>query len=113
MAIMKAKDLVEIFKNYNPDDEVWITYLTKDDVKETFSNFEYTDENDNLIDTDPLVSDEVVKLIFSNLGSDSMWEVFGEDFSDSCRNALDNLLQEKEEAEKDSDLWDKEEASVS
>ena len=50
MGDMKAGKLVEIFKAMNPDDEVWVTYLTKDDVIEAFSNVEYTDENDELID---------------------------------------------------------------
>ena len=40
---MKAKDLAERFSSMNPDDEVWITYITKDDVAEAFNNMEYTD----------------------------------------------------------------------
>ena len=106
---MKAKQLAEIFSGMNPDDEVWATYITKEDVKETFSNVEYTDENDNLIDTDPFVSDDVMERVFNSIDNDDyLWERFNENFSDTCREVLSELIDEKQKAEADKDLWDKE-----
>lgn len=110
---MKAKELASIFAGMNPNDEVWITYLTKDDIEEAFSNLEFTDENDNLIDTDKYVNDEVAKIIFGNFTSDQMWEQFSDDLSDMCRTTLEGLIAEQEEATKDEELWDKEITNVS
>jgi hypothetical protein len=45
---MKASRAVEIFSGMNPDDEVWLTYVTKDDVEENFSDFALEDEQGNL-----------------------------------------------------------------
>ena len=106
---MKAKDLAERFSSMNPDDEVWITYITKDDVAEAFNNMEYTDENDNLIETDKFVTNVVVKEIINQIdGDDYIWERFNENFSDSCRDVLSKLIDETKEAEQDTELWDTE-----
>ena len=43
---MLIKDVRNSLKNFKPDDEIWIHFITKDDIKEMFSNCEYTDEND-------------------------------------------------------------------
>ena len=101
---MKAKEVAERFANMNPESEVWITYITKDDIAETFSECEYTDENDNLIDTEPYVTEAVVKEIVDNLDNDDfLWERFNENYSDTCREVLARLIDEDKE---DRELWD-------
>ena len=50
---MKASKAVEVFSAMNPDDEVWISYVSKDDVKENFLDFALEDEKGNLIDIEP------------------------------------------------------------
>ena len=103
----KAKDLAERFSSMNPDDEVWVTYVTKDDVAEAFSNVEYTDENDELIDTNKFVTDDVVKEVINSIDNDDyIWERFNENFNDSCRDVLSRLIGEVKEAEQDIELWD-------
>ena len=99
---MKAKELAERFSAMNPNDDIWIAYITKDDIREAFSNVEYTDENDELINTDKYVTDEVVKEVISAIdGDDYLWERFNENFSDSCRDIIARLLDEAKEAEQD------------
>jgi len=106
---MKASKAVEIFSAMNPDDEVWVSYVSKDDVKEAFENAEMTDKNDELIETDNLVTNDVVEKVATSLDNDDyLWERFNENFTDTCREVLVELLEEKEKAETDSELWDKE-----
>lgn len=106
MGDMKAGKLVELFKAMNPDDEVWITYLTKDDIAEAFSNVEYTDENDELIETNSFVNDGVVKIIMEQVdNNDYLWQNFNESFTDICRETLGEII---EEVRADKELWDKE-----
>jgi hypothetical protein len=106
---MRAKELAERFSSMNPDDEVWVTYITKDDIEEAFSSVEYTDENDELIETEKFVSNEVVKEVISSIdGDDYLWERFNENFNDTCRDVLARLIDEAKEAEQDTELWDTE-----
>ena len=106
---MLASRAVEIFSALDPNDEVWVSYMTKGDVQEAFSNAEMTDENDNLIETDKLVTNDVVERVTAELDNDDyLWERFNENFTDTCREVLVELLDEKKEAETDTELWDKE-----
>ena len=105
---MLIKDVRNSLKNFKPDDEIWIHFITKDDIKEMFSNCEYTDENDNLIDTDPLVTDEVFQEITYAIDNDDyLWERFNETYSDICRDKLENLLKTNDEPNDvdDESLW--------
>jgi hypothetical protein len=106
---MLASRAVEIFSALDPNDEVWVSYMTKGDVQEAFSNAEMVDKDDNLIETDNLVSNDVVERITKSLDDDDyLWERFNENFTDTCRDVLIDILNEKEKAEADTDLWDKE-----
>ena len=103
---MKASEAVEIFSRMNPDDEVWITYMSKSDVAEAFEGQEITDENDNLIDTKPFITNGTVEMIMGSLDNDDyLWERFNDTFTDTCVEVLNRLLQETKE---DTELWDKE-----
>jgi hypothetical protein len=103
---MKAKEAVEIFSRMNPDDEVWITYMSKDDVAEAFEGQEITDENDNLIDTTPFITNGTVEMIMLSMDNDDyLWERFNDTFTDTCAEVLNKLLQEVKD---DTELWDKE-----
>ena len=114
MAIMKVKEVIERFTAMKPDDEVWITYISKDDIAEAFSNMEYTDENDNLIETDKYVNDDVVKRVIESIDNDDyLWERFNENYNEACRDILDEVLTEAKEAEQDTELWDTEATDVS
>jgi hypothetical protein len=106
---MLASKAVEIFSALEPNAEVWVSYITKVDVQEAFSNAEMTDENDNLIETSNLVTNDVVEQITNSLDNDDyLWERFNENFTDTCREVLVELLDEKKKAEADSELWDTE-----
>jgi len=103
---MKAKDVAKLFSEMNPDDEVWITYITKGEVADTFVECEYTDENDNFIETAPYVTQAVVSEIFSAIDNDDwLWERFSETYGDTCREVLSRLIDEDKE---DKELWDTE-----
>jgi plasmid maintenance system antidote protein VapI len=106
---MLASKAVELLSALDPNDEVWVSYMTKGDVQEAFSNAEMVDENDNLIETDNLVTNDVIEQIATSLDNDDyLWERFNENFNDTCREVLISLLAEKKEAETDTELWDKE-----
>ncbi len=106
---MKASKAVEIFSGMNPDDEVWLTYVTKDDVEENFSDFGLEDEQGNLIDIKPFVTSDTVERVTSSIDNDDyLWERFNESFRDSCSEVLNELVGEKKEAEEDTELWDTE-----
>ena len=106
---MKASRAVEIFSGMNPDDEVWITYVTKDDVEENFSDFGLEDEQGNLVDVKPFVTGEAVERITASLDNDDyLWERFNENFRDTCSEVLNELIEEKKKAEEDTELWDTE-----
>lgn len=103
---MIVKELIKALKNCNPDDEIWVTYFTKDDIKDKFSSVEYTDENDNLIDTDPLVTDLVVQNIFQQLDDDDyLWERFNETYDEICRSVLEQELKDSEIDDDEAELW--------
>lgn len=106
---MKASKAVEIFSAMNPDDEVWISYVSKDDVKENFLDFALEDEKGNLIDIEPFVTDHTVETITRSLDDDDLlWERFNENFRDTCSEVLNELIDEMKKAEADDELWDKE-----
>jgi hypothetical protein len=106
---MKASKAVEIFSGMNPDDEVWITYVTKGDVEENFLDFALEDEQGNLIDIEPFVTNDTVERVTFSLDNDDyLWERFNECFRDSCNEVLCELIEEKKEAEEDKELWDTE-----
>ena len=103
---MKAKEAVEIFSGMNPDDEVWITFMSKEDVAEAFEGQEITDENDNLIDTTPFITNGTVEMVMLSMDNDDyLWERFNDTFTDTCAEVLNKLLQEVKD---DTELWDKE-----
>ena len=103
---MKASKAVEIFSAMKPDDEVWVSYMSKNDVEEAFENQEITDENDNLIDTKPFITNSTVEMIMGSLDNDDyLWERFNDTFTDTCVEVLNRLLQEVKD---DTELWDKE-----
>ena len=104
---MLVKDMIDRLKKFNPDDVIWVSYITKEDVKEAFSNAELTDENDELIPTDQFVDDDVFHEISSSIDNDDyLWERFNENFNDTCREVLDRLIKENEENQIDEELWD-------
>jgi hypothetical protein len=103
---MKASKAVEIFSAMKPDDEVWVSYMSKDDVEEAFENQGITDENDNVIDTKPFVTNGAVGRIMGALDNDDYpWERFNDTFTDTCVEVLNRLLKEVKD---DTELWDKE-----
>ena len=66
---------------------------------------EYTDENDDLIDTDPLVTDDVVSNIFQQLDSDDyLWERFGETYDEICRSVLEQIMKDNA-SDDEAELW--------
>jgi hypothetical protein len=106
---MKASKAVEIFRDMNPDDEVWVTYVTKDDVEQNFLDFGLDDEQGNLLDVKPFVTSDTVERITSSLDNDDwLWERFNETFRDTCSEVLNELIEEKKKAEEDTELWDTE-----
>jgi hypothetical protein len=103
---MKASKAVEIFRVMNPDDEVWLTYVTKNDVEENFSDLGLEDEQGNLLDVKPFVTNNTVERITSSLDNDDyLWERFNDTFRDTCNEVLNELVDEVKE---DTELWDTE-----
>ena len=108
-----AKELSELFGALDPNESVWCAFITKDDDEENFSNFGIEDEQGNLVDVKPFVTSDTVERIADSLDNDDyLWERFNENFRDTCSEVLNELIEEKNKAEEDTDLWDKEQASV-
>lgn len=104
---MLVKELIKSLSALNPDDEIWVTYVTKDDISENFSNLEFTDENDNLIDTDKYATNEALIEVCASIDTDDyLWERFSESLRDSCQDVLERLINKVKEAEQDTELWD-------
>ena len=103
---MKAKKAVEIFSQLNSDEEVWISYVTKDEIVERLNETEREDSNGNLIDFTGLVTDVTAKVVFDSLDeNDYLWETFNNTYNDICYELAEELTQEEKE---DTELWDKE-----
>lgn len=108
---MLVKNLIKTLKELNPNDEIWATWVTKDDVKEKFAECEFTDENDNLIETDKFVSNEAFSEVVSSLDTDDyIWERFTENLNEACSEVLSKLIEEAKHAEQDTELWDTDES---
>ena len=103
---MLVKDIIKIFQAHDPNDEIWITYITKSDIKDKFASVEYTDENDIVIDTDTLVTDDVVQDVFQQLDNDDyLWERFGETYDEICRSVCEKAIQDNEVNDDEAELW--------
>ena len=101
---MLVKELIEQLSKLNPDEPLWVTYLTKEDIKATFKDIEYEDINGNLIDTESLVTNSVVEEIADELTNDDyVWERFYETLTESCKSIASRLLEQEES---DKDLWE-------
>jgi len=104
-----AKQMAELFGALDPNEKVWCTFITKDDIRQAFSNVEYTDENDELIETDGFVTDEVMEQVVTSIDNDEyLWERFNENYNETCREIIAEIFSKKEKAKEDKDLWDKE-----
>jgi hypothetical protein len=103
---MKAKEIIKLFSEMSPDEEVWITYITKEEIVVKFEEMEYEDDKGNLIDTSKIVNDSVVKDIFGSIDNDEyLWERFNDSYNDACNHYAEKLIEEVKE---DTDLWDTE-----
>lgn len=112
---MKASRIVEIFSAMNPDDEVWVSYVTKEDMQNNWEDVELEDNQGNPIDVKPYVSNETFSTVANGLDNDDyLWERFNESFRDSCNELINELVAESNNAIDDEELWDTEgEASES
>ena len=101
---MRAQNLVDIFSALDPNEEVWITWLTKAQVTDMFSEIDYRDENDDPIDLTPLITDDVVKEVYESIDNqDYVWEQFNETYCDIVRDKADELIEQNN---KDKELWE-------
>jgi len=103
---MTASKVIEYFKELNPDEEVWVTWFTKAEVKEECAEMELTDSNDEPINTDPLVTDEFFARVTDSIDSaDHVWDRFADEYRETCIELISKQVQQIEE---DEELWDKE-----
>jgi hypothetical protein len=106
---MKAKEIVEIFSKFNPDEEVWATWITKESVIDNAKDMELVDENDKPIDVATLLNyPSVVKDTTIGLDNDDyLWERFDESFTEELKGLIIELLEKQNEVVEE-DLWDME-----
>jgi hypothetical protein len=104
---MKAKEIVEIFSKVNPDEDVWATWITRENVIDNAKEMELRDENDNLIDVETLLNyPSVVKDTTNGLDNDDfLWERFDESYTEEVRTLIIELLDKQNEVVEE-DLWD-------
>jgi hypothetical protein len=107
-----AKQLAEMFGNMNPDAQVWMTWVDKDDLAEIINNSDLTDENDEIIQADKeLITDSFLDDVMDIVGNaDYIWDRYNEELSDTTRTlylrALEYHNQNKEPQLLDQELWD-------
>ena len=110
---MLVKDLIKNLKQLKPDDEIWASWVSRDDIEQEFANFEFEDSNGNLIDTDKYVTNDVITEVTSSLTDDDyLWERFSETLRETCQEVLERLINSVNEAEEDTDLWDTDETNA-
>jgi hypothetical protein len=106
---MKASKVAEIFSAMNPDDEVWFSYITKEDMKNNWEDLELEDTKGNPIQVTQYVTDENLKAVANGIDNDdSLWERFNETFRDTCNDTINELVAESNNAVDDEELWDTE-----
>lgn len=106
---MKASKVAEIFSAMNPDDEVWFSYLSKEDVELNWEDSGLEDDDGNPIEVGKYLTNENFTTIARSIDDDEgLWQRFNETFSDLCNEVLTDLVVESKSAVDDESLWDTE-----
>ena len=112
---MLVKEAIKHLKNLDPNDEIWITWLSKDELINNINEYGYTDENDNPIQVDrTIVTNSFAHDIWRELDTDDyLWERFNDSYSDTITEQMEKYIKENsnevsevevEQIEKE--LWD-------
>lgn len=112
MAIMRAKEVIEIFSKLDPNEIVWITWSDKKEVINFLLEADLTDKDDNPYEKDrieQIVDDNFMLEVKDQLGNeDSLWEKFSESYDEIVRELFLDEIRIIEENEIEKELWDKE-----
>lgn len=112
---MLVKDVIKGLKNLDPNDEIWITWIDRDELVDKINEYEYTDENDNYVEVDrTIVTNDFAKEIWNGLDNDDyLWERFSETYSDHVTEKVESYIEslkkksvEVEVEQLEKELWD-------
>lgn len=112
---MKVKDVIASLNNLNLDEEIWITWIDRDELIDKINDSDFTDENDNEVLVDrTIVTNEFAKEVWNSLDNDDyLWERFTESYTDGVVTKMESYIEtlkkkeievEVEQIEKE--LWD-------
>lgn len=104
-----AKEISEYFAQLPQNENVWCIWVTKSEIADLINETEYEDKNGNLIKLEAKdISNEMYKEIMSSVdNAEYVWDRFEEDLSETVSNVFSEYLNEVEEDEEDTELWDK------
>lgn len=92
---MLVKEIIKSLNKLNPDDEIWVTWIDRDELVDKINEYEYTDENDNCVSVDRnIVTNKMAKEIWQAIDSDDyLWERFNETFTDSVTEKMESYIE--------------------
>lgn len=105
-----VKEIINLLSSLDPNDEIWCIWIDKNELIDIINDTEYTDKEGNPIELDErLINNSFLHDVTASLdNADYVWERFNEELRDETRSCYERLLEAKEEAKEDTDLWDKE-----
>lgn len=112
---MLVKEAIKHLKNLNPNDEIWLMWLDRDELVDKINEHEYTDENDNYVQVDrTIVTNEFAKEAWRSLdNNDYLWEIFNENYTDGITEQMEKYIKENsnevsevEVEQIETELWD-------
>lgn len=110
---MLVKEAIKHLKNLDPNDEIWLTWLDKDELIEKINEYDYRDENDNPIEVDrTIVTNSFAHDIWRALDTDDyLWERFSDTYTDMITEHMETYIKsissEVEIEVVEAELWDK------
>lgn len=112
---MLVKEAIKHLKNLNPNDEIWLMWLDRDELVDKINEYEYTDENDNYVQVDRnIVTNSFAHDIWRALDTDDyLWERFNDTYTDMVTERMETYIKENsnevsevEVEQIETELWD-------
>jgi hypothetical protein len=105
-----VKEVIDILSALNQDDKIWAIWVDKEEIAQVITDFEYEDENGNLLEVTPKeITNDFLEDVMGVVDSaEYVWDRFADELRDVTRDKWEELHNKITEAKEDTDLWDKE-----
>jgi hypothetical protein len=101
-----VKEVIDILSALNQDDKIWAIWVDKEEIAQVITDFEYDDENGNLLEVTPkeITNDFLEEVMGSVDNAEYVWDRFADELRDVTRDKWEELhnkiTEAKEEANK-------------